>query len=153
MELEFLANKLDAIPLIADWYQNEWGHLDKGNSKAVFEAKLQAYLNIDKVPLMVLAINENEVIGVAQLKRREMDIYPEKEYWLGGVYVSKHHRGNKTAEKIIRKIMGIAQTLHISQLYLQTENLNGGLYRRLGWQPLERVNYKGIHVLVMVNNI
>ena len=81
---------------------------------------------------MVLALEKDAVLGVAQLKYREMDIYPEKEHWLGGVYASEKFRRKKIAENIIVRLIDIAKALGVKTLYLQTENLNGGLYRRLG---------------------
>ena len=36
---------------------------------------------------------ERNDTAFAQLKRREMDIYPEREFWLGGVFVSPDTRG------------------------------------------------------------
>ncbi|NNF95848.1 MAG: GNAT family N-acetyltransferase [Halobacteria archaeon] len=153
MDLEFLANKENAIPLLARWYFEEWGHLEKGNTLDKVTEKLHGYLNTDKIPLIVLAVEGGEILGAAQLKYREMDIYPEKEHWLGGVYVSKNHRGNKLAEQIIRKVVSIAGKLDVHKLYLQTENLSGGLYTRLGWLPIEQVNYRGLDVLVMEKEI
>jgi len=105
------------------------------------------------VPLIILAVEGKEILGAAQLKYREMDIYPEKEHWLGGVYVSKKYRGTKISEKIIRKILSVAAKLDIHMLYLQTENLSGGLYNSLGWKSIEQVNYCGLNVLVMENKI
>lgn len=153
MDLEFLANKENAIPVLARWYFEEWGHLEKGNTLDKVTEKLHGYLNTDKIPLIVLAVEGGEILGAAQLKYREMDIYPEKEHWLGGVYVSKNHRGNKLAEQIIRKVVSIAGKLDVHKLYLQTENLSGGLYTRLGWLPIEQVNYRGLDVLVMEKEI
>jgi GNAT superfamily N-acetyltransferase len=153
MELKYLADKKEVIPLLAQWYFDEWGYIEKGNTLNKVTEKLYDYLNTDKIPLIVVAVEGAEVLGAAQLKYREMDIYPEKEHWLGGVYVSKMHRGNKIAEKIIGELVSVAKKLNVYTLYLQTENLNGGLYLRLGWQPLEQVNYRGIDVLVMENQI
>jgi GNAT superfamily N-acetyltransferase len=110
---------------------------------------LHSYLNKEQIPLIVLAVEGDEILGAAQLKYREMDIYPEKEHWLGGVFVSSEYRGKKIASKIVIKLLSIAESLNVKSLYLQTENLNGGLYSLLGWQPLEQVNYHGVDVLVM----
>ena len=153
MELEYLANNKKAIPILANWYFEEWGHLEKGNTLDKVTEKLHSYLNTDKVPLIILAIEEKEILGAAQLKYREMDIYPDKEHWLGGVYVSKKHRGNKIAEQVIHKVVSIATKLMVYKIYLQTEDLSGGMYCRLGWQPIEQVNYRGLDVLVMEKQI
>ena len=153
MELRFLADFKQGLPTLARWYFDEWGYLEGGNTFDKVIAKLYDYQNIDSIPLVILAVEEGEVLGAAQLKYREMDIYPEKEHWLGGVYVSKQHRGKGIAEKIIAKILSIAKEFNVPRLYLQTENLSGGLYRRLGWNPIEQVSYRGIDVLVMEQKI
>ncbi len=88
-------------------------------------------------------------MGVAELKFREMDIYSEKEHWLGGVYVPVKHRGKGIASQLIRQALQVAHTLGVSTLFLQTEKLGGGLYANLGWVPVDRVNYRGLDVLVM----
>lgn len=149
MELSFLANNKDTIPIIAQWYFDEWGYLTEENSIAKVKQNLHAYLNIDKIPLMIIAKSGKEILGTAQLKYREMSIYPEKEHWLGGVYVSKDHRGKRIAENIILEIISNAKKFGVHKLYLQTENLSGGLYSRMGWKPIEQVNYRGNNVLVM----
>jgi len=153
MKFELLADNEEVIPILADWYFEEWGYLSKGSSLAKASEKLHDYLNFDKVPLIVIALENGAVVGASQLKYREMDIYPKKEHWLGGVYVSHNHRGQKIAEKIIGKVIAIAVELDICKLHLQTERLDGGMYKSLGWKPIEQVNYRGLDVLVMENEI
>jgi len=149
MELVFLTDRQEALATIASWYFDEWGHLGKGTTMEKVTEDLHSYLNKEQIPLIVLAVEGDEILGAAQLKYREMDIYPEKEHWLGGVFVSSEYRGKKIASKIVIKLLSIAESLNVKSLYLQTENLNGGLYSLLGWQPLEQVNYHGVDVLVM----
>ena len=149
MELQLLADNEEVIPIVASWYVEEWGHLEGARTLPNMIEGLRDYLNKDRMPLMVLAMKGDEVIGVAQLKFREMDIYPDKEHWLGGVYVSSDYRGNKIARKIVVKIVSIAEKLGVGKLYLQTIRLDGGLYAKLGWNPLEQVKYRGEQVLVM----
>ena len=153
MELELLANNREAIPIVANWYYKEWGYLSKESTLTKVTEKLHDYLNTDKIPLIVLAKDNGKILGASQLKYREMDIYPEKEHWLGGVYVSENYRGKGIAEKIIMKIISIAKDIGVHKLYLQTERLDGGLYKRLGWHPIGQVNYRGLDVLVMEKEI
>ena len=153
MDFVLLADRIEAIPRIAAWYFDQWGHLDVGAGAKSFEDKLQHFLCRDKIPLMILAIEHEEILGVAQLKFREMDIYPEREHWLGGVYVPAQHRGKGIAAQVVSQALRIASSLGVAQLHLQTEQLDGGLYARLGWVPSEQVNYRGIDVLVMENDM
>lgn len=78
-----------------------------------------------------------------------MDRYPDFEYWLGGVYVPEHYRGRQLASQLANCVAEIAAAQGIAQLYLQTDNLRGGLYAKLGWQAVESVNAHGRDVLVM----
>ena len=153
IQLDFLANHPQFIPTLADWYFKEWGYLTKDNSLEKVTAKLQEYLNTDKIPLILLAIEAGEMVGAVQLKYHEMTIYPEKEHWLGGVYVRPDYRGQRIAEKMIHSILSIAAKLGVDTLHLQTQRLDGGLYQGLGWKPIEQIIYRGIRVLVMEKKI
>lgn len=153
MKLEYLADHRELLPIIGQWYFEEWGYLSEGKTLEQDIQRLHIYLNKDKVPLMLLAIEDGTLLGAAQLKFREMSIYPEKEHWVGGVYVAEAHRGKGIARQILSELIAIAKSLGVETLYLQTENLGGGLYRRMGWTPIEQVNYRGIDVLVMEKHI
>ena len=41
----------------------------------------------------------------------------------------------------------------VAMLSLQTEREDGGLYRKLGWVPVERVRYHGVDVTVMERHL
>ncbi len=144
-----LADCPEAIPKIASWYFDQWRHLRPDTGLKDIESKLQGSLNHDELPLLILAFANEEIMGVAELKFHEMDIYPEKEHWLGGVYVPVEHRGKGIASQLIRQALRIARTLGVSTLFLQTEELGGGLYASLGWVPVAQANNRGLDVLVM----
>ena len=153
MKFEYLADKIELLPVLANWYFEEWGYIEKGRTLEKEMENLQKYLNKESIPMILLATDKGELLGAAQLKCHEMSIYPEKKYWLGGVYVSKNHRGKGIARQIVQELISIAGSLKIKNLYLQTENLDGGLYRRMGWQPIEQVIYHNIDVLVMERDV
>ncbi|GIU35009.1 GNAT family N-acetyltransferase [Shewanella schlegeliana] len=153
MKLQFLADNESALPQIAKWYSDEWGYIGEGRSTKDLELKLRDYLNHDKLPLIILAQDDNELLGAAQLRFHEMDIYPEREHWLGGVYVALEHRGEGIAKALVSAIIDKAKELGINSINLQTEDLSGGLYSTLGWQPVEQVTYHGIKVLVMEKSL
>lgn len=152
MQIEFLADHPDAVQLISKWYFDEWGHVIPNNSLENVVSRVSSMLNRDKIPLHLLAIENGEILGVTQLKIREMTIYPEKEHWVGGVYVKSSARGKNVATKLVSRAIELAKEFGVKTLYLQTEATeDGGLYARLGWKPIEKVHYNGVHVLVMEN--
>jgi GNAT superfamily N-acetyltransferase len=149
LDFALLADRPEAIPKIARWYFDEWGERSPGATVATICANLEKYLNRAAIPLLVLAVDGSDMLGVASLKYREMDIFPDKEHWLGGVYVPAMHRGRKVASRLIEYLVEKGQNLNVSTLHLQTDRLDGGLYRQLGWKESERVTYRGREVLVM----
>lgn len=153
MELSLLAHHPHLIPQLADWYYHQWGHLNPGHSVEKEIERLQIYLNTEKIPLIVVGLEGDKFVGAAQLKFREMPQFPEKEHWLGGVYVAKAYRGRGRGAQIVRRNIEFAKSFGVQNLFLQTESLDGGLYKRLGWEPVEQVHHRGVDVLVMENRI
>lgn len=149
MEFVLLADRQDTIPTIAEWYFKEWGYLRDISSVEKTETLLQDYLNREEIPLLILAVDGEEVLGVVQLKCYEMDLYPEKEHWLGGVYVPPKYRGKKVAENLVKKAVETARSHQVQNLFLQTRRIDGGLYKRLGWKPVEKMVYRGEEILIM----
>jgi len=153
MDLKLLTDDEKTISILANWYFDEWGDSLFGDSLDTVKVKLNNYVKPNQLPLIVIAFEGNKIIGASQLKFHEMDIYPEKEHWLGGVFVDRQYRGNGVAKTIIAEVISLAKVFNISKIYLQTEFLDGGLYSRLGWKPIEKVNYQGSDVLVMERDI
>lgn len=149
IEFTYLAHHPQHIPQLAKWYFDEWGTYVEDGSIESFQDKLQDYLNTDQVPLIILAIEGQTLVGAVQIKYREMTIYPDKEYWLGGVYVNPDYRGQHIASQLVQHAEKRAIELKINLLHLQTESLNGGLYAKLGWEIESQVNYRGVDVAVM----
>ena len=146
----FLPDKPDAIPVVAQWYFNEWQRFLGHDSVSETHAMLQRYMNRDRLPLMILMISGSQTIGVAQLKFHELaDLFPDREHWLGGIYVEPTHRGQKHASAIVEHAASIAWDLGVPTLHLQTAAHDGGLYARLGWEPFASVNNGFEDVLVM----
>jgi GNAT superfamily N-acetyltransferase len=153
VRLEFLADRQEFVPQIAQWFFTEWGYKQSGNSVEATTERLMQKLHRDKLPLLIVASQGEALLGVAQLKVREMEEFPQYEHWLGSVFVSPEARGYGIAGKMISWASQLAQELGIAKLYLQTEKLDGGLYARAGWQPLEEITSRGDRVLVMVRDL
>lgn len=141
--------RADVVQTLARWFFDEWGRHVPGVTLESEIAKVSAFDGRHTAPLMVVAQVGGEPVGAAALKIREMSIYPEFEHWLGSVYVAPHYRGRGVASTLVRDIVGRANDAGIEDLYLQTEDFSGGLYAHHGFEPLERVLYKGVDVLVM----
>ena len=149
MRIELLSKNKDFIPEIAKWYFEEWGHSDYVNSIEEEINKLSIFLNEDKLPLILTAIEGDILVGVTQLKFFEMDIYPELEHWLGGVYVAPDYRRRGIAKLIVEESKNVARKVGVQKLYLQTEYIDGGIYSQLGWKLVDKLIYNNVNVAVM----
>ncbi|MGS0825766.1 GNAT family N-acetyltransferase [Shewanella sp. 0m-8] len=149
MEFSLLAEQPSAASTVAKWYFDEWCR-DTGRYPLEFVQKnVAAATNIEKAPMLILCHIGNDLVGAAELKIREMDAFPEYEFWLGGVYVRKDFRGHGIGSALVAEALKRALNANIKKLYLQTENLSGGLYTKFGFNHLHQVDSKGVYVTVM----
>jgi GNAT superfamily N-acetyltransferase len=145
---------MDTIPVIAKWYYDEWGHLRHGNSLARTREEIEGFVYRDRMPFIRVATLNNAIVGAAQLKFHEMaKMFPDKEHWLGGVYVAADSRGRGYGSLIAEDIARLAPEYGVQTLYLQTPALDGGIYAQLGWVPYAQVNNHGLDVLVMERHL
>jgi GNAT superfamily N-acetyltransferase len=154
LDFAFLCDRQDAIPTVARWYFDEWGDLPGNDSIEHAKEQLQDYMNRDAIPFILLASDDDEVIGAVQLKLREMAAqFPDKEHWLGGLYVAASRRSRGYGAQIVEQLVRMAPRYGVRTLHLQTLALDGGLYARLGWKPMVQVSNDGLDVLVMERDL
>lgn len=147
-----LADRQDTIPMVAQWYYEEWGKVPNNSVEKTIE-RIKGKLNHHKPPFHILAVTEERVLGVAQFKLSEMSIYPEKEFWLGSLFVAPKFRDCGVGSALAEKIAAIAKDFGVKELYLQTESMDGGLYKRLGWNVIETTEYNNVRVAVMIRQL
>ena len=136
---DFLYNHPEHAPKIAEWHYSEWGVFIEGQTLERTLHNLSDYCLVSAtIPLAILALDENRPVGVCQLKKHELaKSYPDLTPWLGGVYVPESRRGHGIASQLVKHTINIARDLGVKHLYLHTNQLDGGIYRTLGWKPLE----------------
>ena len=139
--------------MVAQWWHGEWGH-ERGLSVETICDDLSSKLNLATLPVHVLALSEGRPLGVGALKRHEMrDVFPERSPWLGSLFVAPGHRGHGIGGKLVSELERIARERGFRQLYLQTEQLDGGIYARAGWRRLEELDYRGYRALTMAKEL
>lgn len=149
MQFEFLADNPDKVPQVISWWLTIWADRMGTDVKAM-EEQLLSSLSKDQFPVHILALKNGEPIGTAALKLQELnEMFPDKQYWLGSVFVAAAHRGDKVATALTQEIIALARNRGLPHLYLQTANISGGLYAKLGWKPIERFTYRNAETLLM----
>lgn len=149
-----LSDRPELLPIIAAWYFQEWGSHVAGVTVLDEQQRLEVFLQDDELPLLLVVLEGEVPVAAAQLKFHERTERPERLHWLGGVYVHPDHRGRGLAEAVIAELLARGRTLGVRDIYLQTEADDGGLYRRLGWAPLESLRHAaGMPVRIMVRSV
>lgn len=153
LEFDYLYDRPADVPVVIDWWYSIWADRMGGDRQAAVE-QLRASLSKTELPLHIIASLDGVPVGSAALKlHEEIHLFPDKKNWLGSVFVAEEFRGEKFASLISLQIVEMARQRNLPHLYLQTVNLQGGLYRKLGWQAVEEFDSKFEKALLMFKTL
>tara|TARA_B100000073_G_C23700927_1_gene560306 strand:- start:105 stop:575 length:471 start_codon:yes stop_codon:yes gene_type:complete len=153
IEFELLFNNKELTKNFADLIYKNWSHLRPDSSYEDLLTRIRSKVSNNRIPIHIIAKNNNEFVAGLIIKENEMTQFPDFKYWIGSVVVEPKYQNKKIATKLLNYSCELAKEKNINKLYLQTEYLNGGLYIKLGWKPVCRLEDKGDQVLVMVKEI
>jgi predicted N-acetyltransferase YhbS len=149
MTIEYLANRPEFLPTLAQWQHREWGYLRPGDSLESRMARLREQCERDRIPLTVVAHDNDEVLGSASLVEHDMDTRMELSPWLAGVFVGPEYRRRGIGAQLVRRIMSEATALKVPLLYLYTVH-SAEFYANLGWSLREHAPYREQNVAIMI---
>ena len=148
LDFTFLADRPEFVPEVARWWFNTWPRPGARLDEMI--DRLASNLHRDVIPIQLIALENDHPVGSAVLKHHELhEVYPELKNWLGSVFVVEQARCKGVASALCARAIDRALDLRLPSLHLQTERLDGGLYARLGWEPLHRTCHEGLDRLVM----
>ena len=148
MTIEYLADYPEAIPTLAGWQHAEWGHVRPGDTAEKRAVRLQGWSNRDCIPLTVVALEGNDVLGSASLIEHDMETRMELTPWLAGVFVGEPYRRRGIGAQLVRRIMEETRKLKVPLLYLYTVH-SERFYAALGWKLMERTTYREHKIVIM----
>jgi predicted N-acetyltransferase YhbS len=148
MRIEYLADYPNALPTLAAWQHEEWGHLRPSDTLEKRTARLAGWAERGQIPLTVVAFEGEEVLGSASLIAHDMETRMDLTPWLAGVYVAKNYRRRGIGAELVRRIMDESGRLKVPTLYLYTVH-SETFYASLGWQLFERTSYRDQKVVIM----
>ncbi|NYS78860.1 MULTISPECIES: GNAT family N-acetyltransferase [Halomonadaceae] len=134
--------------IVACWTFEAWGHLHPGLTKEQAIARLKAECGHAGVPTIFVALSEETPVGTASLIVDDMSIRRDLTPWLASVFVVPEWRGQGIASALVHRVEVEAAENGIERFYLYTPDQQA-LYRRLGWQDVESLEYRGENVTVM----
>ena len=150
VQFGYLADQPELVPQIIRWWHTVWNDR-MGSDFSSLEQQLADSLSKTEFPIHIIASVDDEPVAVAALKRQELEeLFPDKQHWLSSVYVDENWRGRQLGSRIAARAIELARERGLPHLYLQTQNLSGGLYTKLGWQPIEQLSVRGDPTLLMI---
>lgn len=148
MTLLPLADRPEAVALLAEWHYREWHHLYPRESLQDFAADLQHSLQRGTVPCTWILQQGDAVWGSASVLERDMDTNTDLGPWLANVYIHPERRGRGLGRQLIRDVMAECRAMGIDKLYLFTPDQER-FYQSLGWQTRKHERYHGEEVCIM----
>jgi GNAT superfamily N-acetyltransferase len=135
------------IHLIADWYFTEW-NIDKATTIERLTSfpndgiSFQLVMTWDGLPIATGGVYHH--VGLLDVEPRLKTYQP----WLALVYTLPEHRGKGYGALLCEEIQARTKAAGTDYLYLFTHTAEN-LYKRLGWEELERIELKGKDIAIM----
>ena len=152
IQIDYLAKHPEWIDTLTGWFFDEWPAYYADKSTEDVAESFRQRLNVDRIPLTLIAHHDGEVIGTVSLKEHDMDIRKNFSPWLAALYVALPYRRRGIGTLLIESGLSEARRLGLSHLYLWTPQLEP-FYLKRGWSILERTVYNGINVSVMERDV
>ena len=106
-----------------------WTDVPGASVQAMATRLLQAS-HPDRVPLCLVALHADEVVGVVNLVDNDDEEHTEWSPWLAGMVVREDRRGRGVGSALVRGLLDLAWRLGIERVYFGTDG--PGFYTRLG---------------------
>jgi len=154
MKIEYLKDYSRWIPTIAQWFYEEWGEFHPELDVNRIAERLGERCNTDEIPLALVAVLQEEVVGTVSLKKYDMDTRMQYSPWLASLYVRKDCRNKGVGMRLIEAGLEKAKILGIKHLYLYTRTRKHvDFYLSQGWVHVETTDYRGGIVTVLLRTL
>jgi len=146
-----LADVPEHMSVVSSWLNGEWGAIRNEPIDKTLDLLKRSALK-DRWPFVLIALENGTPIGTASLILDDMPTRPDLTPWLADVYVEKSARKGGIGSKLVKAVELEAARLGLETIYLFTASKTA-LYELLGWQLLERTEYRGEQVRIMTKKL
>lgn len=148
MEIYALKQKPIYLDQVAEWLYLEWGIKTAGSSILAVKEKLKTFKNIDTIPINYVALKEENLVGTFNLMLSDPPKRRDLSPWFGSLYVEPNYRKQGVGTFLLKSAVSRAKELGIQKLYLCTPTQQK-MYAKSGWQPIDKVEFRGEIVTIM----
>jgi len=135
--VELLADHADCIDVLADWFEREWEPYYGKQGPGDARAELASRCNRDRLPIGLVAMHDDRVVGTAALDR---DATSGLSPSVVGLLVAPDYRRSGVASTLLLGAECLARQLGHDEIYMGTSVLQALLHRN-GWQESGDVEF------------
>jgi len=144
-------NDTEAINQISDWYLNEWKISKIKTTKSLTES------NNQNVIFQTIMTDEKKLIGTGGLYHKvgiqsRIKKYENYSPWIALMFTEPKIRGKGYGGKLLKEIELEAKRKGFDKIYLFTHTAES-LYKRKGWNEIDRYNIEGKNIVIMDKKI
>jgi len=145
MQIEYLADQMEAAALLAGWHHAEW----RESTLEEAAAELRSHTGRRQIPTTLVALDHGRVMGSASLLVADLVGWEHLSPWLASVFVAPDFRGKGVGRALISRAFDDARRLSIRKLYLYTAGARD-YYARFGWLEFEHATHaNGTPIVIM----
>jgi predicted N-acetyltransferase YhbS len=149
MTIEPLANHPEKIHALAQMLHDEWKAFAPWTTRALIVDRLKSASTSQQFPYTFIALSaDDQLLGSASIKIRELPEEADKIYWLGEVLIRKQSRGQGIGSALIRACIDHTFNRVDTSLYLYTPDQQE-LYKKFGWVHIDEKLINGEKVTIM----
>ena len=137
MSIALLGDHIEVLPTLADWYRTEWAPYYGVDGPGDALADLESRCNKDALPVGLVAMERNQVQGVAAL---DLDPATNLTPSVVGLLVGVKYRGQGVAARLLESAKNLAERLGHDRLYISTTILGDHLLKT-GWRCVGPVSF------------
>jgi len=112
MQLDWLKNHPQVIPILVQWIYEEWHPYDSSLTKEKLTRSFQTRINIDTIPITFVILKDDLPIGIISLKKEtdpEFADFPENSIWMGSLQVVPEERNQGIGQELLKFSQTIAK--------------------------------------------
>ncbi len=155
MNIRYLGDHQEVIPVLAGWIYDEWSYLYPEMRLADVVSLLQERIEKKQLPLTLVAIHAGEPVGTVSLRTFDMETRRDLTHWLTSLYVVKPWRRRKIGTRLVMAAEQKAREFGICSLFLYTTDfiLSDLFYSKIGWKVKEKTVYHSHPVIIMEKDV
>lgn len=150
MKIAYLKDYPQYLKAVSMYRFKEWGDLKGFTYDEVIESMCE-HLQDDQLPLCYIGLVDDQLIGMVCIRKEDIEGVDKKMTpWLASLYVVPEYRKLGYGGQFISLVEEKVKQMNYKELYLFTiDPTLPTWYEKLGFQPINVLNYNGYTSTVM----